>query len=124
MKDFTIILEDRPGTLADLCETLGNAKVNIEGISGLPCEEKGYVHIVVEDHVTTRQVLEEGGFTIKAERDILVLDIEAIVGKPGRGGQVLRKLADVDVNINLIYMAEQNRVVLGVDNLEKALSVI
>ncbi|MFX0052769.1 MAG: ACT domain-containing protein, partial [Candidatus Hermodarchaeota archaeon] len=97
MKDFTIILEDRPGTLADLGETLGNAKVNIEGICGIPCEEKGIIHIVVEDHVTTRQALEEAGFMIEAERDILVLDIEAIVGKPGKGGQVLRKLANVGV---------------------------
>ncbi|MFX0184898.1 MAG: ACT domain-containing protein [Candidatus Hodarchaeota archaeon] len=124
MKDFTISLEDRPGTLADLCETLGNANVNIEGICGIPCEGKGYIHIIVEDHETTKQALEEAGFEIEAERDILILDISTIAGIPGTGAEVSRKLANAGVNINLIYMAENNRVVIGVDNLEKALSVI
>ncbi len=29
-KDLTVILEDRPGTLAAACEALGNAGVNID----------------------------------------------------------------------------------------------
>jgi hypothetical protein len=98
--------------------------VNIEGICGIPCEGKGYIHIIVEDHVTTKHALEEAGFEIGAERDIFVLDIETIAGIPGTGAEVSRKLANAGVNINLIYMAENNRVVIGVDNLEKALSVI
>jgi hypothetical protein len=31
MKDLTVILEDRPGTLADLGEATGRAGINIEG---------------------------------------------------------------------------------------------
>ena len=34
MKDLTVQLEDRPGTLAELGEALGNAGINIEGIAG------------------------------------------------------------------------------------------
>ncbi len=30
-KDLTVILEDRPGTIADMGEALGKAGVNIEG---------------------------------------------------------------------------------------------
>jgi hypothetical protein len=32
MKDLTVSLEDRPGTLADLGEALGKAGINIEGM--------------------------------------------------------------------------------------------
>ena len=57
---------------------------------------------------------------MRAERDVLVLDIEPIVGKPGTGGEMFRKIADAGVNIDLIYLAENNRMVLGVDGLDKA----
>ena len=35
MKDLTMILEDRPGRLADLGEATGNAGINIEGVCGM-----------------------------------------------------------------------------------------
>lgn len=34
MKDLTIVLEDKPGTLAHVGEILGHAGVNIEGLCG------------------------------------------------------------------------------------------
>jgi hypothetical protein len=40
-KDLTIILEDHPGTLADVGEPLGKAGINIDGLCGFPCEGKG-----------------------------------------------------------------------------------
>ena len=36
--DLTIILEDRPGSVAKLGETLGKAGVNIDGSCGITCE--------------------------------------------------------------------------------------
>ncbi|MHA2226889.1 MAG: ACT domain-containing protein [Candidatus Hodarchaeales archaeon] len=124
MKDFTIILEDRPGRLADLGEVLGKAGVNIEGLCGVQLEGKGHIHFVVEDHETAKKALQKKGIEIIAERDVLVLDIESIAGKPGTGGEINRKLAEAGININLIYLAENNRIVLGVDNPDKALSVL
>lgn len=61
---------------------------------------------------------------IVAERDILIMDIESIAGKPDIGGDVTRRLADAGVNINLIYTIENNRIVLGVDDPDKALSAL
>ena len=43
-KDLTVVLEDRPGTLAAMGEALGKAGVNIEGICGFPAGGKGTVH--------------------------------------------------------------------------------
>lgn len=39
--DLTLILEDRPGTLADLGEAAGKAGVNIDGLCGFPSEGRG-----------------------------------------------------------------------------------
>jgi len=117
MKDLTVFLEDRPGTLADMGEALGKAGINIEGACGLPVEGKGVAHILVEDAAAARRALEEVGIEVGEEREVLALEIE---DRPGALGEVSRRIANAGVNIDLGYLATNNRLVLGVDDLEKA----
>jgi hypothetical protein len=72
MKDLTVILEDRPGTLADLGEATGRAGINIEGVCGTTQEGQGVIHIVVEDAAATRAALSDAGIDVRGERDVLV----------------------------------------------------
>jgi hypothetical protein len=116
-KDLTIILEDRPGTLADLGEALGNAGVNIDGMCGFPCEGRGEIHILVDDAAGARAALEEAGIEVGLERDVLLHEAE---DRPGALGETARKLAESGVNVDLLYKATQTRLVLGVNDLEKA----
>ena len=120
MKDLTVILENKPGSLADLGDTLGKNGINMEGLCGFPLKDEGLVHILVEEETTAKYILEEAGFEVRAIREVIVLDIGNIAGKPGTGGKLARKVGNAGVNIDLIYFAENNRIVLGVDNLEKA----
>lgn len=120
MKDLTVILKNKPGTLADMGEVLGKNGINMEGLCAFPQKGEGVVHILVEDETTTQWVLEDAGFEVRAIRDVLVIDIANAIGKPGTGGKMARKIGNAGVNIDLIYLAENNRIVLGVDNLEKA----
>ena len=120
MKDLTVVLKNQPGTLADLGETLGKNGINMEGLCGFPLKNEAFIHILVEDEETTRWILEDAGFEVRAVREVLVVDIGYSVGKPGTGGHMARKIGDASVNIDLIYFAENNRIVLGVDDLEKA----
>ena len=124
MKDITVILENNPGSLADMGETLGENGINMEGICGFPLKDEGIMHILVEEETTARYVLEAAGFQVRAVREVLVIDIGNIVGKPGTGGNLARKLGNAGVNIDLIYFAENNKLVIGVDNLEKATSAL
>lgn len=124
MKDLTVILQNRPGTIADMGEALGKAGINMEGLCGFPCENEGIMHILIEDAAAARRALEEAGFEVRAEREVLVVDIKPIVGKPGTGGEMSRKIADAGVNVDLLYLAENNRVVLGVDDIDKARAVL
>jgi hypothetical protein len=119
-KDLTILLEDRPGTMADVGEALGKAGVNIEGLCGFPCEGKGIGHVLVEDDaaaVAARDALEGIGLEVRRERQVLVLEIE---DRPGALGEVSRRMADAGVNIDLVYLATKTRLVLGVDDVDKA----
>ncbi|KKK44838.1 MAG: ACT domain protein [Candidatus Lokiarchaeum sp. GC14_75] len=124
MKDITVILENNPGSLADMGETLGENGINMEGICGFPLKDEAIMHILVEEETTARYVLEAAGFQVRAVREVLVIDIGNIVGKPGTGGNLARKLGNAGVNIDLIYFAENNKLVVGVDNLEKATSAL
>lgn len=119
--DLTVILENRPGTLAQAAEALGSAGVNIDGSCGFPCEGVGVFHVVVQDATTARSALKGAGFEVRGEREVLVLDIE---DKPGALGETCRRIADAGVNVDLQYLATGTRVVLGADDIEKARGAI
>ena len=124
MKDIAVILENRPGALADMGEILGKNGINMEGLCGIPLNDEGLIHILVEDETVTRYVLESAGFKVSAVREVLVMDIGNIAGKPGSGGKMARKIGNVGVNIDLIYLAEHNKIVIGVDDIKRARNVL
>ena len=120
-KDLTVVLEDRPGTLADMGEALGKAGINIEGCCGFHSEGKGVIHILVEDVMAARRELQQAGLEVRGEREVLVLEEE---DRPGALGDITRRIAKAGVNINLIYLASNTRLVLGVDDLDKARAAV
>ncbi len=119
--DLTVLLEDRPGTLADVGEVLGGANINVEGICGFPCEGKGRLHVLINGATGARDALDGAGLQVAAEREVLVLDID---DRPGALGGALRRLADAGVNVDLTYLATSTRLVIGADDLDKARTVL
>jgi len=123
--DVTVILEDKPGSLATMGEVLKGAGININGMCGFLVEGKGEIHILVNNGSAARKVLEEAGFDASKVRPMLVRTLENV---PGTLGEAARKLADAGVNIDLMYLASDNRIVLGVDpgsaDWDKAKSVL
>jgi hypothetical protein len=117
-QDVTVLILNRPGTLATVGEALGNAGVNIEGLSVLP---GGGIHILVEDADAARRALSTAGIEAGAIRPVLVLNVQ---DRPGEIGKTCRRLADAGVNVDLIYLATESRLVIGVDNLDKARAVL
>ena len=117
LKDLTIELDDKVGSVASAAEALGKAGVNIEGICGFVVGGKGVGHVLVADPAKARQALQTAGARVTGEQDVLVLDIE---DKPGSLGKVTRKIADAGVNLNAVYLATKTRVVIGARDIEKA----
>jgi hypothetical protein len=118
--DLTVILADRPGELAKLGETTGEAGVNILGMCALTGEGKGYIHILVDDDeaAAAREALESNGMGVADRREALVIDIE---DRPGTLGDTARTLADANVNIELAYTTFGNtRLVVVTDDLDSA----
>jgi len=119
--DLTVILENRPGTLADLGEALGRAGINIEGGCGFPCGGEGVAHILVEDAAAARRALEGAGLEVRAERPVLLVEV---ADRPGGLGSIARRLANAGVNVDLLYGTMGGQVVFGVDDLDKARIVV
>jgi hypothetical protein len=118
--DLTVILEDRPGELAKLGETTGEAGINILGMCALTGEGKGYIHILVDDDdaAAAREALEGSGMGVADRREAVVIDIE---DRPGTLGDTARTLADANVNIELAYTTFGNtRLVVVTDDLDSA----
>src|SRR2546430_17692850 len=57
-KEFSIHLEDRPGTLGKVCRALADRNVNIIAFQSAPIEGKSLVHLVVDNPTTARTVLD------------------------------------------------------------------
>ena len=118
MKDLTVSLEDRPGTLGDLGEAAGRAGINIEGVCGTTEGGQGVIHVLVEDAEAARSALVDAGFEVRGERDVLVVDVE---NRPGTMGEVARRIGNAGANIELAYTTfGAVRLVLGADDIDEA----
>jgi hypothetical protein len=117
-----VILEDRPGALADLGDATGGAGINIEGMCAVTGAGTGEIHVLVDDADRAREALEFGGMEVTGERDVLVVEVE---DRPGTMAALARKLGDAGVNVELAYTTFGGvKIVLGVDDLEKAREVV
>jgi hypothetical protein len=116
--DLTVIVEDRPGVMADLGEATGRAGVNIAGLCAITGDGKGFIHLLVEDGSAARGALEEAGFGIADEREAVVVDLH---DRPGAMGEVTRDLAEAGVGIDVAYTIFSGvRLVIVTDDIEKA----
>jgi hypothetical protein len=120
-KDLTVLLENHPGTMANLGEVLGKAGINIEGIAGFASQGKGKIHLLVEDAAEARRILKEAGIDVVEETEVFTVEM---TDRPGELGKVCRKIADAGVNINQVYLGTKTRLVLSVDDMGKARKAI
>src|SRR2546427_4459093 len=56
-KEFSIDIEDEPGTLAEVCRALADARVNILAFQSIPGDEKSLVRFVVDNPTSAKSVL-------------------------------------------------------------------
>jgi hypothetical protein len=121
LQDLTIILKDRPGALALVGESLGKAGVNIEGICGVSFDNMAIIHILVQDVDKARKILKAKKISVSGGLEVLVLDVE---DRPGTLGTITHQLAEAGINIHLIYQATATRLVISVNDMEKARSIL
>jgi hypothetical protein len=110
--DLAVTLpEDRPGMLARAIGAVGGAGINIDGYA----EMDGVVHVLTTDLTATRRVLDQAGFRVVTEQQVVLVPIE---DQPGAAAQVFKRIADAKINVRFSYLATGNRLVIGASELE------
>jgi|SRR5215470_10576062 len=117
MRDISIRLEDRPGSLARLGEALGGAGVSIEGGGAFAIGGAGIAHFLVEDARKARAALAAAGLEVLEDREVLMQRLDQ--GTPGQLGKLCRRMAEAGVNIEVLYSDHANQLILVVDDVEQ-----
>jgi hypothetical protein len=114
--DLMVMMEDRPGALAELGMALGDAGVNLGGGCAMTSRGQGMIHLLIEDDpAAARDALAAAGIDVTAEREVLVVEVE---DAPGALGAFGARFAEAGANVELVYLATSTRLVFGVDDLE------
>ena len=98
-KQLSIFLENRPGLLAKVCGTLADSGINILALSIHDTVDHAIVRLLADRPVKALLILEQLGLYI-LETDVIVLELE---NRPGALGEIARKLARADINIEYAY---------------------
>ena len=117
MKDLMFILPYQAGTLAQLTGALSEAGVDLHGCSGQQFGPEGIIHLLVEDAAGAREAASRAGFVVRGEHEVIVADIE---DRPGALAGLLAPLAEAGIDVNLTYLATRSRLVIGVDDVDRA----
>jgi len=126
IKEFTIRLEDRPGTLGKLCQTLAEENVNILAYQQFPHEKgQGSVRLVVDNPDKTRATLDRQRADYRENEVAKVM----LTNRPGELARVASKLGEQGINIDYGYSgaepgANASFLILGVADAGKALKLV
>jgi hypothetical protein len=124
-QQLAVFLNNRPGTLARLCEALSEAKINIFAISTSDTVDHIVVRMVVSDPAKALALFEDRG-TLALTTDVLMIDGN---NKPGSLAAIANTLADAKINIEYAYCAthpaaQKGLLVVRVSDARKALKVL
>jgi hypothetical protein len=124
-KQLAVFLDNRPGTLARVCDALSAAKINIYAITTSDTVDHSVIRLVVSDPRRALSVFEEHG-SLVVEDDVLMLEGD---NKSGSLANIAHKLADAGINIEYCYCAtspnaKKGLMIIRTSNAQKALKVL
>jgi len=121
MQDLTIALDNRPGALAEMGDTLGRAGVSIEGGGAWVVNGQGVAHFLFANGAAARSALQAAGIQVLEVRDVLIQRLNQ--AKPGQLGKLTLQMAQAGVNIEVLYSDHNNQMILVVDDIAKGRAI-
>ena len=112
--DLVIEIENTPGALARVAAAISDAGVNIAAATCVGPGERAELHILVPHAEAAKHALAIFHVAVTREREVVVVDVE---DRPGVLADLTRKIARAGINLDLVYVATQNRVVFGAADL-------
>jgi hypothetical protein len=113
--DLVIDIENSAGALAQTAAAISDAGVNIAAATCIGTAERVELHILVPRAEAARHSLAISHLAVTREREVVVVDVEDC---PGVLADLTRRIARAGINLDLVYVATQNRVVFGAADLD------
>ena len=98
-REFSVQMEDEPGTLGKICRALADSKVNILAFQSIPREKKSLVRFVVDNPTTAKSVLD----TQKLKYTEAEVAQIRLPHRPGELARAASQLGEAEININYGY---------------------
>lgn len=125
MKQISVFVENRPGSLMRVTSALSEAKINIRAIASFDTPEFGILRLVVDQPAEAKEYLTSQGFVVRVQ-DVIGAELK---DEKGNLNQMLKILADGQISIGYIYsfVIRENKapvMVFHSDDNEKAKAVL
>lgn len=99
LKQLTVFVENKQGTLVDITDTLAKHNVNIRALSIADTQDFGILRLIVNDNETALKTLADEGYLIKTT-DVVGVKIG---DAPGKLSTALNVLDENDINMEYLY---------------------
>lgn len=121
LEEITVVVDDRPGVLADVGELLGASGVNVQTLCASRHNGQGVIHFVVDDGEDAGEILASNGYKVEGSRPVLSVTLD---DRPGELGRYCRRLERAGVSISSAYVARredgETELIFAVDDLDAA----
>ena len=121
MQDIEILLENKPGALALMGETLGKNDISLNGGGVFQHGEISIAHFLVEEAERAKAALAKVQIEVVKINEVIIQKLRQDVA--GQLGMFCRKMADANVNILVQYSDHANQLIVVVDDYEKGKQV-
>ena len=125
IKQLSVFVENRPGSLMQVTSALTEAHINIMAIASFDTPEFGILRLVVDKPAEAKTYLTSRGFVVRIH-DVIGVELK---DEKGNLNRMLSILAEGRININYIYsfVIREGRapvMVFNTDDFEKAARVL
>lgn len=122
-KQFSIFVQNKVGSLGEICNAFSKAELNIKAISIIDDLEWGIVKLIVDDEDKAKEILHNLGL-MYGENPVLTIEMQ---NHPGVLAKIAENLAKKKINIEQAYATgtgEGSLLVLSTTDDKKANSVL
>ena len=99
MKQLSIFVENKVGSLAEVTRILKEAGINLRAVASFDSPSYGILRVIVDDPEHARELLLSEKHAVKMT-DVLAVEL---VDKPGALDGALQRLAEAGIRINYVY---------------------
>ena len=125
LKQLTIFVENKQGTLVDITDILAKNNVNMRALSIADTQDFGILRLIVDNNDVATKALQDAGYLIKMT-DVVGVKIG---DQPGKLSKALEVLDEAKINMEYLYafMARTEKhayVVIRVEDNDRAEKVL